>query len=353
MYFEIEGHIPPTEGVDLGGWTDIQRAYRNDGKRCVGLTATPARGDGQALPLFDHIVVAAQVRELQALGLLVKLRIKRSPRKYDKAHLAKSPCEAYQEWAAGQSAIVFAPHIKAAEAYRDEFKAAGITCELVTGAMSDDKRKAALSHFNAGHTPVLVNVAVLTEGFDSPRCSCVILGRGCGSQALYIQMTGRALRPFEGKTEALLVDLRGASYDLGRPDEDREFSLEGEGIRLARQVNVTKDRECRVCHEPLGELVTCPRCETVNELVVPKATGAELVDWDESYEAAKAIMPVSNMIKSLAGMLRKSPSSAAAFAKFRHIFKHHPSAQTVADAINFNRTIQKTHEAALREATGQ
>jgi DNA repair protein RadD len=295
--------------ADKVGWQEIQRAYRDGGKRTVGLTATPARGDGRALALFDGLVVAAQVRELQALGLLVPLRIKRAPGRVGKDRIAQEPWDAYQEFARGRSTVVFAPHVKAAEAYVEGFRGAGVPASLITGETPPDERAATLGRFSSGLLPVLVNVQVLTEGWDAPRCSCVILGRGCGSQALYIQMTGRALRPYPGKLDAMLIDLRGVSYDLGRPDEDREFSLDGEGIKLTR--SVTGDRVCKVCGAVLGSLTRCPDCGIESALVIPTATGAGLVDWEESYETAKVIAMPSRMVLSLAGMLRKNSHVAA------------------------------------------
>jgi DNA repair protein RadD len=333
--------------ADKVGWEEILRAYIERRKRAIGLTATPARGDGRALRHFNKIVVAAQVRELQQLGLLVPLRIKRPAGRIGKDRIAQDPVDAYLEFAAGRSAVVFAPHIKAAEAYVAGFRAKGIAAELVTGKTPPDVRAAILARFDSGALPVVVNVQVLTEGWDAPRCSCVILGRGCGSQALYIQMTGRALRPHPEKLDAMLIDLRGVSYDLGRPDEDREFSLDGEGIKLARSAH--GDRVCKVCGAVLGALTKCPDCGIETALVVPAATGAALVDWEDSYETAKEVAKPSRMVLSLAGMLRKG-SHAAAMAKFRGIFKRHPHAQLVADAVNFNKTIERTHEALYRDA---
>jgi DNA repair protein RadD len=333
--------------ADRVGWQEIQRAYREKGSRTVGLTATPARGDGRALALFDAIVVAAQVRELQQLGLLVPLRIKRPGGRVGKNLIAQRPADAYLEFARGRSAVVFAPHIKAAEAYVSDFAALGVEAQLVTGTTDTPQRASILDRFESGALQVVVNVQVLTEGWDAPRCSCVILGRGCGSQALYIQMTGRALRTHPGKLDAMLIDLRGVSYDLGRPDEDREFSLDGEGISLARSVH--GDRVCRVCGAVLGTLVKCPDCGIETALEIPRATGAALIDWEDSYETAKQVAKPSRMVLSLAGMLRKS-SHAQAMAKFRGIFKRHPHAQLVADAVNFNKTVEKTHEALYRDA---
>jgi hypothetical protein len=58
---------------------------------------------------------------------------------------------------------------------------------------------------------VLVNCMVLTEGTDLPRASCVIIGRPTTHVGLYVQMVGRVLRTYPGKTEAIVLDVVGAS----------------------------------------------------------------------------------------------------------------------------------------------
>lgn len=334
--------------ADKNGWTDIQRAYRARNTKAIGLTATPARADGQALPEFDAIVVAAQISELQALGLLVPLRIKSPHQTLSTKHIARTPAEAYELYALGRSTVVFAPHVKAAQSYLDDFNHRGVSCALVTGAMPFDKRQAALYAFGTGAIQVLVNVNVLTEGWDCPRCSCIIIARGCGSQGLWIQMTGRALRPFDGKLDALLLDLRGLTHLHGRPDEDRAYFLDGDGIRLARS-RTCAERSCKVCGAPLGDGSTCLECGKEHEQIVPKATGADLEDWKERYEAAKSVVAPNKMVLSLAGILRKAAASAGAgkpwkegAAKFRFklIFKRWPSDAEMASARNLNRTVE-------------
>jgi len=316
------------------GWTDLTRTYLTAGARIVGLTATPARADDQALHGFDALVLAAQIGELQALGHLVPLRLKRPTSFLRPDRIAQKPVDAFYEHANARSTVVFAPHVKAAEQYVYEFRGLGVSCEMVTGKTPADKRARMLGHFNTGDIRVLVNVGVLTEGWDSPICSCIILARGCGSQALYMQMTGRALRPYAGKSDALLIDLRGVSWLLGRPDQDRDYSLEGKGIIL-RGASAT-ERMCPVCGLPLGDAATCPECGRETEQVIPQATGEKLVDWDEqAHEAVKDQLKPNRAVLSLAGMMRKY-GERRAINMFRGIFKRHPDARTVAQAHAFN-----------------
>jgi superfamily II DNA or RNA helicase len=67
----------------------------------------------------------------------------------------------------------------------------------------------------------------MTEGIDIPRVSTIVLDRDCDSVTPYMQTTGRSLRPFPGKTRALLIDLHGVSHRFGAPTLDRAWSLAG------------------------------------------------------------------------------------------------------------------------------
>ena len=53
----------------------------------------------------------------------------------------------------------------------------------------------------------MVNVSVLTEGFDCTDIDTVILARPTQSLAgLYVQMVGRGLRLHEGKEDVMILD---------------------------------------------------------------------------------------------------------------------------------------------------
>ena len=110
---------------------------RYPGAKILGLTATPARGDGQGLDnAFDMLVVGATVRELQALGHLVPLltmRPKGCSEPLASGRLAMSPLEAYRQHANGRRAIVFATRVVDAERYAAEMTAGGVPAGCVHG----------------------------------------------------------------------------------------------------------------------------------------------------------------------------------------------------------------------------
>jgi hypothetical protein len=93
----------------------------------------------------------------------------------------------------------------------DEFEAAGVSARLVHGLMPTEDRRRALDEFRAGSVTVLANCMVLTEGTDLPLASCCVVARPTTHGGLYVQMIGRVLRPYPGKTDALVLDVTGAS----------------------------------------------------------------------------------------------------------------------------------------------
>ena len=120
---------------------------------------------------------------------------------------------AYKEHASDRPGIVFCPTVAVAHEMAEAFKAEGITAATVWGAMTNDERRHTLSRFSSGEVQVLVNCMVLTEGFDEPKASCLVVARPTKNHGLYIQMVGRVLRlsPETGKTDALILDVTGAT----------------------------------------------------------------------------------------------------------------------------------------------
>ena len=108
--------------------------------------------------------------------------------------------------------IVFMPDVATCEKMAQAFQTVcGTTAEVITGSTATTDRKAAYGRFEGGETRILVSCMVLTEGFDAPHTSCVIIGRPTLNPGLYIQMVGRGLRLHPGKTDCLVLDIAGAS----------------------------------------------------------------------------------------------------------------------------------------------
>jgi len=250
-------------------WTGPIRKLQSRGCGIVGLDATPDRGDGRGLgEIFDDLIVVAQPRDLIKLGYLVPCRVVGPPA--SRKTLAEYPVRAYQRWAPGRRCVVFAASVDHARRLAGEFNAAGIRAGFVEGNMTSADRMRAISAFRRGALDVLCNCQILTEGFDVPNVSAIITTTGASSPGPLIQKVGRGMRPAEGKTDCIHLDLRGAWRELAMlPDEDREFSLDGRAITGTTREYGEAIVQCRGCgcwfRANEFQNSTCPECQSIRK----------------------------------------------------------------------------------------
>ena len=339
------GEVPPAtlcvfdEAHHFGGetWRDLLLAYPEAIR--LGLTATPERSDGIGLSnagMFEVIVTAAQISELVAAGFLVPCEVRGPSSRMRPGRMAQRPADAYAEHAPGTSAIVFCHSVQGAHDAAEEIRAKGFTAAAVWGDMPVEERDDVLGRFSSGRLQVVTNMSVLTEGFDAPRAETCILARGCGSVGLYLQMVGRVLRAFPGKKGALLLDLRGVVHapGFGMPGEDREYALDGAGIR--RKGVPGGDRYCKVCKAlVIGDwCITCG--SRTRDPVTMDITGEAL----ERLSLPERMKGVSDdkRVQMLARFMRKGATATpphkpiAALYKFKGTFGFMPPRDVIAAA---------------------
>lgn len=92
------------------------------------------------------------------------------------------------------------------------------TAALITGETPLPERDRLIDAFKARTLKFLVNVAVLTTGFDAPHVDLIVVLRPTESLSLYQQIIGRGLRLAEQKQECLILDYAGNAYDLFAPE---------------------------------------------------------------------------------------------------------------------------------------
>lgn len=98
---------------------------------------------------------------------------------------------------------------------------------LVVGDTEDKERDHIIENFKQQKLKYLVNVSVLTTGFDAPHVDVIAVLRPTESASLYQQIVGRGLRLSPGKTDCLILDYTGQNHDLFSPDiEDDKPSQE-------------------------------------------------------------------------------------------------------------------------------
>ena len=89
---------------------------------------------------------------------------------------------------------------------------------LITGATPSQQRTELIEAFKAEQLKYLVNVAVLTTGFDAPHVDLIAILRPTESVSLYQQIVGRGLRLSPHKTDCLILDYAGNPWDIYAPE---------------------------------------------------------------------------------------------------------------------------------------
>ena len=243
----------------------------NPDAHVFGVTATPNRGDRKGLrQVFDNVGDQVTLAELIASGHLVPPRtfvidvgvqdelrsVRKTMSDFDMAEVAevmdRAPVtdEVIRHWkdkAGDRQTVVFCSTVAHAEHVTEAFREAGVPAALVTGTLEASERKGILDAYAAGRLRVVVNVAVLTEGWDHPPTSCVVLLRPSSYKSTMIQMVGRGLRTIDPaehpgivKSDCVVLDFGTSSLTHGTLEQD--VDLEG--------------------HTPTGEAPTktCPAC---------------------------------------------------------------------------------------------
>ena len=266
----------------------------------IGLTATPYRLDGKGLGrIFDEIVIVATVPELISAGCLVQpeywgakiepdLRgIKKTAGDYNQKELGdrvreikviSGVSESIKKYLSmGKHIIVYAVDCAHADLICKEI---GFEAIYLDGKTDGGDRKDILARFNTGFSNLIINVNVLTEGFDSPICDCIILARPTCSTGLYMQMVGRGLRPFYGKERCFVIDHGGNVQKHGFIEDKRDYSL-SDGLIVGAKKAADSLHTCRECLAVFyGK--QCPLCKAVRAI-----TRTEIVEQKKEIELLK------------------------------------------------------------------
>ncbi|MFB3894533.1 MAG: DEAD/DEAH box helicase family protein [Phycisphaerae bacterium] len=264
-----EAHMlpPDGEGMYRTFLADAQKV--NPRVRLVGLTATPYRMTTGLIcgpeNLLNCVCYEVGVRELIVQGYLCPLKTKAGRRKVDTSalhvrggeyvagevealmdddSLVRSACREIAEYTQDRhSVLIFAAGVQHAQHVQRVLRESGLECGFVCGETLPFERADTLRRFRDGQLKYLVNVNVLTTGFDAPNIDCVALLRPTNSPGLYYQMVGRGFRLHRFKDNCLVLDFGGNILRHGPVD--------------ALQV---KDRANGGGEAPAKE---CPECQAV------------------------------------------------------------------------------------------
>lgn len=273
-----EAHLIPTEGDGMYRRFLAEAKLVNPNVRVIGLTATPYRmKDGMICGpdnILNHICHETGVRELIARGFLCNLKSRAGAVDVDTSglhiragefiqsevdqlmgedELVDAACKDVLEVAEREnrrSVLVFAAGVEHGQKVAARLPGAG----QIYGDTDAAERAELIQKFRDGSLRYLVNMNVLTIGFDAPNVDMIALLRPTASPGLYYQMVGRGFRIHPGKQDCRILDygnnvIRHGPVDCLKP----EARPSGEGDAPAKK--------CDEC----GALVhaayrVCPEC---------------------------------------------------------------------------------------------
>jgi len=214
--------IDEAHHATAGTYRRVIEYYRQN-KKCkiLGVTATPDRADEEALgQVFDSVAYEYQILQAIKSGWLVPINqqmvtvgsmdfsgIKTTAGDLNQGELAEvmeeernlqAVAQPTVEICEGKRAIVFAATVKQAERISEIInRYKPDSADWICGKTPKDERRKKLADFKDGRLQYVVNVGVLTEGFDDSGVEVIVMARPTKSRALYAQMAGRGTRPHD------------------------------------------------------------------------------------------------------------------------------------------------------------
>ena len=214
--------------------------------KIIGLTATPFRLDGGWLHigeerLFEHIIydycVDRGIREGWLAPLVSKRTqfqiniegVRKRAGEYRSDDLDRLVNSSENSDAALSEIITYGEHrhswliycvsVAHANSVAEKLREQGINAQAITEKTPAKDRDKYIHEFRAGSIKCIVNVSVLTTGFNNPRVDLIAMLRPTLSTALYLQICGRGLRKSEGKENCQILDFVENIRRHGRVDD--------------------------------------------------------------------------------------------------------------------------------------
>jgi superfamily II DNA or RNA helicase len=314
----------------------------------LGLTATPVRMDPddnrRLFKIFPAIIFQIPKRALTENGILsspaietvkTNVEFEREFTEADYEHLSR-----YGELAAqvlgriakhsGRNHLIVDHYVKHAERYGktivfavdtlhaqtlvQEFHDRKVDADYVDYTRSDSA--SVMDAFRDGPVPrVLVNVEMLTEGYDAPLTKTVFLARPTKSEALLSQMIGRALRgPRAGGTaQAFLVTFVDTWKDF-QPLEAEFVVHEGEVDEAVARPNVPTKLQ-PIAQELILESYRLVRSNVRGDFIsIFQCLPHSWFVWEEEFAddiQRKTVMVFENQVEGFKQLLEKFPDTAS------------------------------------------
>jgi len=143
-----------------------------------------------------------------------------------------------------------------------------------------------IKDFREGKYPFLVNIDILTTGFNQKDIDCIGMLRATKSPGLYYQIAGRGLRMAEGKLNCLFLDF-GGNILLHGPIDRIEIRKRKDG---KNELKLAPQKTCPQCNSVVhAAVLICPECghvfEREDEKHDDKASDADILSkWKKPEE---------------------------------------------------------------------
>ena len=197
----------------------------------LGLTATDRRLDERSLEsVFGSYEQKLDLKQAIEAGLLSPIRVFRLESNIDLSQvrfngrdyvagdlerrirvtsrnelIAKVLHEYFHSRLPGKSGLVFCVNVAHAKEMAKLLRETGFTAESVDG--SDPRRYDKIKGYMERRTQFLCTCSLLTEGWDAPHTSVIVMARPTMSRVLYTQQLGRGTRLAEGKEALYVIDV--------------------------------------------------------------------------------------------------------------------------------------------------
>ena len=173
-------------------------------------------------------------------------------------------CDLFPDIAGNRQTLWYSPSINSAELLCEELR----KDDWGGAAMIDadtpySTRELYLDMLEAGTIRHVVSVNTIGEGVNLPAIPVVAWVRPSKSVVQWFQACGRAMRPKESG-KCLILDFAGTAYEIGLPDEPREWSLlprDKQGSKGLRKYPPGQciDDDCPMLVHP--SMRNCPLCD--------------------------------------------------------------------------------------------
>jgi len=323
--------------------------------RVLGVTATPCRADKKGLGqsadgIMDVMIEGPPMRQLINEGYLTDYRIfapsstlditsvplsasgefspGRLREEVHKSSITGDVVKHYLRIAPGKLGVTFAVDIEHATEIASAYRAEGIKAEVISSKTPDLARAQIMRDFRERKIMQIVNVDILGEGVDVPALEVVSLARPTMSYALYAQQIGRALRPLQGKTHALIIDHVSNTIRHGLVDTHRVWTLHRrpKNSKLSTGDEVSTCLRCFQIFE--RKFRTCPHCGFY--LPPISRSGPEFVDGDLTELDAETLARMRGEIARIDGPAHP-PSHLSGPARIAITRAHHERQQAQAE----------------------